>query len=205
MEQKDFADILNSMKDLTIGQIFKLITKIKYKVLVSFITFALAVVGGAFAAGKYSHQKETAVMLQTPFSMRIQVQGEPYDFENLTLVKDPTLPPIDDGKIILSLREIRGSFDIIPVGKVIATVEEDKLTGIWKVIISKSSISSIAHAYDKVAFDWRGHENDYNFKEKFVSKSTVHRYYSDGCILAYDVDQNRRSVPGSFRWIKTAH
>ena len=87
-------------------------------------------------------------------------------------------------------------------------MEENKLTGIWHVMISKREIVDFvnkAHAQDKVSFDWRGHEADYNFKEQFVSNTTIHRYYSDGCVLAYDVDANRRSIPGTFRWVKTSH
>ena len=205
MDKKDFSDILNDMKGLTLGQIFRLITRLKYTTALMILTFVCSLLGGAFVAGKYSQQKETAVMLESPFSMRIEIEDKKYDFENLTLMRDPGMPTLSDDTVVLSLREIKSAFDVVPVGKVIARVEENKVSGIWKLIISQHSFINKAHAQGVVDFDWRGHEKDYKFKERFVSQTTVHRYYSDGCILAYEVDQNRRSVPGSFRWVEQTH
>lgn len=209
MDKQDFSDIVNNMKDLTLGQIISLVRKLKYKTIAMIIMFVITTLGGAFGAGVYSHSKDTAVMLDKPFAMRLELNGKAHDFETLTLMKDPAAPTLEGNKVILSLREIKSSFDIIPVGQVVATMEEDKLTELWRVIISRSDMVEFvkeAQAHDPVAgFDWHGHENDYDFKERFVSKTTVHRYYSDGCVLAYDVDGDRRSVPGSFRWIETTH
>lgn len=208
MDKQDFSDIINNMKDLTLGQIISLIKKLKYKTIMMIFTFIIVTFGGAFVAGKYSHSQDTAVMLQKPFAMRLELNEQIYDFETLTLMKDPTSPILEGNKVVLSLREIRSLFDIIPIGQVIATMEENKLTGLWRVIISKSDVVDFiknARAQNKIVFNWRGHAEDYNFKEQFVSKTTVHRYYSDGCVLAYDVDSNRRSIPESFRWIETTH
>lgn len=209
MDKQDFSDIINNMKDLTLGQIISLVRKLKYKTIVMIITFVVVTLGGAFGAGAYSHSKDTAVMLNKPFAMRLELNGQRHDFETLTLMKDPTAPILEGNKVILSLREIKSSFDIVPIGQVVATMEEDKLTGLWRVIISKSDMVEFvneAQAHDVVAgFNWRGHEKDFDFKERFVSKTTVHRYYSDGCVLAYDVYSNRRSDPESFRWIETTH
>lgn len=55
------------------------------------------------------------------------------------------------------------------------------------------------------SFDWKSHEGDNNYSEEFVNKNTIHRYYRDGCILAYNLDKNDKPIQNSFRWIKTTH
>ena len=205
MSKKDFAEILNDMEGLTIGQIFRLIAKLKYSTAAILISFVFAFFGTAFAIGKYMQEKETAVMLESPFSMRIEIAEKKYDFSNLTLTKDPSMPPPEEGKVILSLREIQSAFDIIPVGLVVAKVDPNKAKSVWQVIISQADVSNKAYADTPINFDWRGHENDYNFTERFIDPSTIQRTYSDGCILEYDVDKGRRSVHSSFRWVKTTH
>ena len=137
MDNKDFSDILNDSKDLTVRQILRILLKIKYRTATMIILFVVAALGSAFAAGKVSHQKSTAVMLESPFSMRIELGGTQYDFENLTLMRDPASPTLKN-KVVLSIREIKSAFDIIPVGKMVATTEEAKISGMWKLIISQN-------------------------------------------------------------------
>jgi len=207
MDKKDFAEILNNMKDLTLGQIFRLIPRLKYRTVAMIVLFFVGFASSAFVAGRYSHQKETAVMLESPFSMRVEIDDQQHDFTSLTLTKDPSMIPPKD-RVILSLREIKSAFDIIPVGKVVAQVEENKVSGVWRVIFSKADMIGHAHASTNGPedFDWAGHEKDYKFKERFVNDDTVHRFYADGCILEYKVDrEKRRSIPHSFRWIKRTH
>jgi hypothetical protein len=206
VDKENFANVTNHIDDLTLGQIIRLISKLKYRTVTMILFFIISVLGGTFAAGQYTQQKDTAVMLESPFSMRIDIEGQAYDFNNLTLVRDPSTPSVTEDTVVLSLREIKTAFDIIPVGKVIARVEQDKISGIWKLIISQDIVLvNEVQAQEIPVFNWYGHENDYKFKEKFVADNTVYRYYSDGCILAYEVDSNRRSIPGSFRWIENVH
>jgi len=193
---------LNETTNITLGQAFILIKKLKFKTIAALITMLVSVFGLFFTIGRYSHSKETAVLLEVPFSMRIETGDDIYTFDNLTLVKDPTLPIIDK-KVVLSLREIQSEFDIVPIGSIVAAVEDSKLTGIWGVLFSYSpQLINEAQAGD---FNWNGHQSDFNFKEEFINKQTVYRTYQDGCILAYDVDNNRKSAHGTFRWIKRAH
>lgn len=206
MEDKDYTGILNNAKDLTLLQIIKTIPRLKYRTIITFLTFFATLIGGSFAAGKYSHQKQTAVMLESPFAMRITVDNVNHDFTSLTLTKDPSMLPPAEDRVVLSLREIKSAFDIIPVGKVVAQVEENKITGFWSIILSSvPSPVEEANARPNASFDWNGHQNDYKFKESFISEDTVNRYYSDGCVLEYKVDRNRRSIPSSFRWISKSH
>ena len=204
MDNDNFSEILNNSKDLTIGQIFKLLTKIKYKTMLLFIATFLTITGSAYVAGQASIKEDTAVMLQSPFSMRIALDNNTHDFENLTLIEDPTLPNPSSDMTMLSLRQIQSAFDIVQVGQVVARMERDRALPIWDWLFANADIKH-AHAKSKMSFDWNGHENDYKFKERHKDKNTVHRYYSDGCILEYKLDSNRRSIPSSFKWIKKAH
>ena len=203
MEERDFSDFLNNTKDLTIGQIFKLISNLKYKVLLMFFATFIAVTGSAYVAGKAAATQETAVMLQAPFSMRINIENKNYDFKHLTLVEDPMLPKLEEDTIMLSLREVQSAFDIVPRGQIVAKVHKDHVPAIWKWLFSSIEIPK-AHAKEAV-FDWNGHGKDMRYKEKHEDDHLVHRYYTDECILEYMMDSNRRSIPSSFRWIKKTH
>jgi len=204
---KDFSEIINDMKSLTFGQIFKLLPKIQWKVWVSGIFTVMSVLGITFAAGRYSQQKKTAVLLNSPFSMRIEIDGARHDFFQLTIMKDPTLISPGGESVALSLREFKSPFDIVQVGQILAQIEENKFGNILEFIVIKDTIGkAYARTDADPVFNWNGHERDTKFKEKFINDNTVHRYYSDGCILEYKVDSNkRRSIPTSFKWIKKTH
>ena len=205
MDKQKFAELIDDIKDLTILQIVKTIPRLKYKTLIMLFLFFSSIVGGSFAAGVYSHQKETAVMLESPFAMRININENNHDFTSLTLTRDPAMLPPAEDQVVLSLREIKSAFDIIPVGKVVAQVETGDLPLFFDIFVSSDMLVTKAHAKEHYAFNWNGHENDMKFKEQFVSNDTVHRHYSDGCILEYKVDANRRSIPNTFRWIRKTH
>lgn len=204
MDKKEFSDILNNTKDLTFGQLLKLISKIKWKTLLSLFLLCTSVVAGAFAAGKYSEQRDAAVMLKKPFSMFLKIDENEYKFDTLVLIEDPTLP-FDGNKIRLSLRHIIDDFDVIPLGGVIAEKEKESVSELWKIILSEAENGDI-RAFAMSNFDWNGHKGDYDFWEDFEGEDVVWRHYEDGCILEYEVDhETRRSVPGSFHWIKQTH
>lgn len=204
MNNNDFSEILNNSKDLTIGQIFKLITKITYKSMVLFVTVFLTITGSAYFAGQANVKQETAVMLYSPFSMRIIIDGNNRDFENLTLVEDPTLPRSNNKTVVFSLRQIQSAFDTIQIGQVIAQFDDEQEFPVWEWIFSSVDINT-AYAQPNNNFKWSGHEKDFKFREKQKNSDTIHRYYSDGCILEYRLDKNNRSIPKSFHWIKNIH
>lgn len=208
-DNKEFSEVLNNIKFLTLGQLFQIVKKLRYTTMVWLFTLFSSCIGGAYVAGQYEEQKETGVALESPFAMRLKVDNNQYDFSRLTLVKDPMLGGLSQDKVVLSIREIKNEFDIIPVGKIVATVDKKELKGVWKWILSEAHTiewTSVAYAqYPIPVFNWNGHKGDYKFKERFVEEHLVHRYYSDGCILSYEVDKDRRSIPGTFKWVKRTH
>jgi len=202
--KKENTDLINNMSDLTIGHLFQLIRKIKFTALLSMFGILSSLLGGAYAFGKSKQQKDEAISLQSPFSMRLELEDKKFDFPNLTLVKDPMLIGVSDNVLVLSLREIRNEFDVIPIGKIISKIEKQQLSWPWDMFAGVLN-SGYAHASGPNNFVWNGHNSDYNFKEEFIDNNTVNRFYSDGCILEYKVDTNRRSIPESFRWLKSVH
>lgn len=194
------------ISEMTLKQIFQSIGKLRYKTIAAVVTAFIAIVSASFAIGRYSYQRDTAVMLESPFAMRITLENQQHDFNSLTLIRDPSLPTVSEDKITLSLREIKSAFDIIQVGIVVAKLEKSELGNVWSVFSVNMipSITSTAYA-QPTNFNWYGHEKDTDFTEKFIDPETINRKYSDGCILEYKVDGSRRSVPNSFKWIKVNH
>jgi hypothetical protein len=194
------------LEEMTLKQIFQSIGKLKYKTIAFVVTAFIAVVSASFAIGRYTYQRDTAVRLESPFAMRITLNDKDHDFSALTLIKDPLLASESKDVVRLSLREIQSPFDVVQVGIVVAQVEKSELGKVWS-IFSINIVPSISkNAYAQPAeFNWYGHQTDYNFTEQHIDEDTVHRTYSDGCILEYKMNQSRRSVPSSFKWIKVNH
>lgn len=211
-ENQDFSEVLNNVKSLTLGHLFKIAKKLKYTTVVWLFATFTSCMGAAYVAGQYEEQKEAGVSLQTPFAMRIKLRDEQHDFEHLTLIRDPILESVQsEDKVVMSIREVKNEFDVVPVGTIVATVERKDLRGVWKYILANAqSIDFIpeAHAYEPrpiPMFNLNGHGGDYDFYEEFMDNYTVHRYYSDGCVLEYKVDDDRRPIPGTFVWVVQTH
>ncbi len=199
MINKEFANIMNNAKDLTIGQVFKIITHLKFKTVAAVVAFFVAIVSGSFVIGRYSYQEKTALTLDSPFGMRLLISEKQYEFKNLILMEDPI--NLADNSVILTIREIQNAFDIVPIGKIVARKEKIELPGVFGLF----NFKSIGVAKASEEFNWNGHENDMNFKEVFIDSNTINRYYEDGCILEYKVCEDRKSNKGSFRWIQQNH
>ena len=205
MNKKDIvAETINDLDGLTISHLFQLIRKIKFSALLSIFALFSSIIGGAYALGKNSQQKDTAVSLQSPFAMSYKSQNATFTASRLILIKDPTAIAPDSNSVVLSLRQVVDEFTVVEVGKIIAKVGQEKLSWPWS-LFAINLTSGIAHAASPVNFSWNGHQGDYNFTEKFVNEDTVNRLYSDGCMLEYKVDAERRSIPESFKWIKNVH
>ena len=190
-------EIINNLDNLTLGHLFKIVRKIKITVLVSIGLLFSSIIGGVYALGRNAQQEETAVTLNSPFSMRFKIDSVIVSLENLMLIKDPTIVSASEDLVLLSLREIRSDFDVIPIGSIVARVEPSAVSWPW-------SLFSSAYAQTTI-FNWNGHREDRVFKEKFVEENTIHRKYRDGCILEYKVDEQRKSIPESFKWYKRTH
>lgn len=201
-EDKKLDELIDSFDKFTIRQLFRLIINIKYKTAIVLFTSLLSGASAMFVLGRYTTTQEAAVMLNAPFAMRVEINSKKYDFDTLTLMEDPVSANIEEGKVRLALREIQGPFDITQIGMIIARKTQPTFS-IWDYIASINDGNAYAQSAQK--FEWNGHEDDYNFTEKFIDEETVYRYYEDGCILSYKVSKSRKSEPTSFVWIVSNH
>ena len=195
--------VIVSMTGMTIGQLWRVLKRLKVSAIVSMVTLVGALIGGSFALGRATQQTHTAVQLQTPFSMRIQVQGASTDFDRLILLKDPlNLAPTPDTEV-LDIREVRDEFDVVPIGQVVAQAQHADVSWPWSMFALKFGATN-AYA-DAGSFDLGPHKGDFAYTEAFVDTDTIHRTYKDGCVLEYRVTKSRSSDPATFKWIKNQH
>jgi len=203
--------------NITLGQIIKTIGKLKYRTLIMIISIFFGIISASFAFGRFSYQVGTAVRLESPFAMRISIDGKNHDYNALTLIKDPTLKSPSSDAVSLSLREIQDSFDVIQIGIIVAKVGPSEINSVWaKLNVVSSDFSNKGYILYAVSqdndkslppadFNWYIHKGDYNFSEVHIDKNTVHRTYSDGCILEYKMNDGRKSIHSSFKWIRVNH
>ena len=126
--------------------------------------------------------------------MKIEINGNDHHLKQITLLEDPN--PMPEGKIRLQIRAVSSDpFVINNIGLIVAQ----------KAKVNKDFIFDTLEIVKKAwgqSFNWEGHENNINYKEVYINKTTIRRYYSDGWILQYNVDSNGNSIPSSFQWIK---
>ena len=207
MKQEAFVEATNDMEGLTIGQVISLIKKVKVSAVIGVVSFCVAVLGFVFGLGRYTQEKQTGILLDSPFSMRLVIDGKNNDLSNLTLLKDPTIPA-PQGKVVLAIRQIKDEFDILQVGFISALEKLDK-PSLFGLNLPLSDLGALK-AYAVEGFSFGVHSGDSKYSEAFVPDhpDVIERTYSDGCVLRYTVDSEkevRRSVRSSFHWVKYNH
>ncbi len=203
-------DVINDVEKITIGEFFSILKRVKLKIMFSIILFLATLAYGIFKTGQYYQINSTAVALGYPFKMSMEkdvlykiLKNEPNEmvhFGWLNLVKNPG-NPLDNDDAILTLHRIseKDSSDIKQIGSVVTQKLATK--NVFSLLLTNLDSTQLAYAVTNT-FDWRGHENNYRFKERYINKNTVQRYYEDGWILEYKVDARGNSIPSSFRWIR---
>ena len=147
-----------------------------------------------FLLGQYFQVSETAIPLDQPFIMKVTIDGHKHEFKKIILLEDPN--PISKGKIRLQIRAVSiDPFVINNMGSIIA--QKAKVNK--GVVLDALEVVKKAWAQN---FKWEGHANNTHYKEVYINKTTIRRYYSDGWILQYNVDSNGNSIRSSFQWIK---
>ena len=148
-----------------------------------------------FLLGQYFQVSETAIPLDQPFIMKVTIDGHEHEFKEITLLEDPE-EPISKEKIRLKIRAVSDDpFVINDMGLIIAQ----------RAKVNKDVVFDTLDVVKKVwgqNFNWEGHANNTHYKEVYINKTTIRRYYSDGWILQYNVDSNGNSIRSSFQWIK---
>ncbi len=109
----------------------------------------------------------------------------------------------DEGKITLKIK-VKNEYDYetINIGKIISQKGKIKSSPFFGII---GSINIFQNAHAQEEFQWYGHGKNFKFYERIYSGDTIKRYYDDGWILEYKVDEYGSSIRGSYKWIKEDH
>ena len=147
----------------------------------------------------------TGVNIQEGEAVQVLVNG-------LYIIED--MP--NGGRSRFSLRRIingdpsdtRHVGDIIPVRENHAQAHNLSLQG----LLPKVDLIQPVHAqgengnnnlgHREREFEWYGHEDNFEFQEKYIDTHTIQRSYANGWILKYDVDENGASMAETFEWEK---
>jgi hypothetical protein len=118
----------------------------------------------------------------------------------LNLAENPAFPESHEG-IGLTIHRIddQDDLDIQQIGLIVA--QRCPIKNILPFFSNSNNLFKVAYAQSS-SFNWYGHQNNRNFKEKYVDNKTVHRIYNDGWILEYKLDATGRSIPSSFIWVE---
>jgi hypothetical protein len=124
-----------------------------------------------------------------------ETENKKINYRNIYLLESEDPSPVP-GKAYLEIRKYNneGGTEIIGL---IHAVKPDT-----KPVPAVGFLEFTKRAYAAERFQWYGHKNNRRFAEKYIGHNTIRRYYDDGWVLEYKVDQKRNSIPSSFRWIK---
>lgn len=200
---------LDNLDKITFSELLRVASYVKVKTLwaiaLGFISYTSAV---SFVAMGIQESK-TAIALHDAFDISIKKDAvrnctklsNPEDLlcKKIYMAEKPS--PSDTGKLHLELRIIDEKSSMTSqVGTVLAKKRVERKVPFFPVALNMSQ--PVLAQGKKENFNWLGHKNNFEFYEKYINKNTIRRYYKDGWILEYRVDQNKRSIPSSFTWIR---
>ncbi len=175
----------------------------KIRALLSLTGIFLAYSFALFGLGCKLQNEKTAIALGKPFDMYLNLsQGfarEAENYADLELKKIYLLPEEytpEEEQFILQIKRIDEHRIPVPIGNI--TAQKGKVVDLPKI----PGFFAMSPAYAQEDFEWYGHEENYQFREEFIDRYTIRRYYDDGWILEYKVDEQGYFVPFSFRWIR---
>jgi hypothetical protein len=204
---------------LKITSIFRI--KKKLLSLILALTAALGAFGSytklVYALGRLNKSEMTAIELQKLFDFQAEIEEGEIDLadkiinlQNIYLAR--YFIPVEQNKEVYIVRKIVNRPTItVEVGSITTNreiIEQDEhLKDFWESIqkivsFTSSNFGLIEKAYAQQLFQWHSYENNYDFREEYIDRFTIRRYYDDGAILEYKVDDEGTSIPETFKWIK---
>lgn len=208
-----------NFEDITFSDLLKILKNLKLKVIWSILISLFSCSSLIFFLGMKSEASRTAIYLSDFFDIYIEKDeikkciepsGNPgLNCKDLYLIKNP-IGSIKTEKRHLEIRNfdrVSSMTEIVGAvltkkhaGTVISTKNADKYRSFLPntINISQPAIAQTRQG----SFNWYGHKHNYDFREEYIDENTIRRYYSDGWILEYEVNRNRRSILSTFRWIR---
>lgn len=193
-------DRLNNLGTLNFKVFFRILGKMQIKVFISLLSSFLICSFFVFKLGQQYQVSGEALSLHRLFSMNLELGkdatgNKKINFRDLYLLESKVPSPIP-GKAFLEIRRYNEEGGTEKVGSIHAVKPDIKPVP----RVSLPELTKTAYAAGK--FNWHGRMHNRNFSEKYTSKKTIRRYYDDGWVLEYKVDNNGNSIGSSFRWIK---
>ncbi|WP_019507843.1 hypothetical protein [Pleurocapsa sp. PCC 7319] len=193
-------------REITFSQLINSFSRIKINALLYLTGIFLAYSVALFQLGCLLQKQTTAITLRKPFEMYLNLDrdslDELRDNSSLELTKvyllkgEPEFLHDPEDRALLEVRRINNNYSTVPLGNIIA--QRGKILDMPKI----PRFFSLSAAYAQQDFEWYGHENNYQFREEFIDRHTIRRYYDDGWVLEYKIDEQGRSIQSTFKWIK---
>jgi len=197
MEKID--DRLNKLGTLNFKDFFRILGKMQIKVFISLISSCLIFSFFVFKLGQQYQVSGEALSLNRLFSLNLELGedaagNKKINIRDLYLLESQVPSPIP-GKAFLEIRRYNEEGGTEKVGSIHAVKPKIKL-------VPRVSLPELTRSAYAAGFNWHGRKHKRNFSEKYTSKKTIRRYYDDGWVLEYKVDNNGKSITSSFRWVR---
>jgi hypothetical protein len=187
------------LEKLSLRQFLDLLSNLRITTIIWLVTILAS--GGSllFIAGQKFQQTLSGISLERPFGMKITSPPLNYPYPTLIItelhgVADAAEP--SSVELYLRRKNELNMFDTI--GEIRA--QQVPLRPLFDVLDRAGLLVPSTVAQEP--FNWMGQEGNSKYYERFLDRNTVRRYYDNGAILEYRVDDKGHSVPGTLKWIR---
>lgn len=201
---------LDNLDKITLSELFGVFAHVKIKALwtigLGFISYTSVVSIAAMSI----QESKTAIALRDPFDISIRkdaIENCTDSSKNKNLLRCKKIylveqhSPSDAKQLHLELRIADEHSPMTAgLGTILAKKRVKRKVPFLPITLDISQPVLAQSKQDR--FNWNGHKNNFEFYEKYISRNTIRRYYKDGWILEYKVDQNKRSILSTFIWIR---
>lgn len=211
---KNNGEFGRNFEDISFDDLIEIFKNMKVRVIWSIVTLLLTCSSAILLIGMKIEASKTAIELGEYFDIFIKddeiqkcirISSNPgLKCNNLALLKN-NIGEQEPEKRYFEIRVLDPQTSLTDtVGSVLTKKNSGKLLSNKNAILSSFidiSQPAIAQA-NQLSFNWHGRKHDFEFREKYVDKNTIRRYYSDGWVLEYKVDQDGHSILSTFKWIR---
>ena len=186
---------VGDIDSITLRELVLLIGKVRVRTLISAFAVFAVVIAEIFHLGVWYKSREVGIILRHPFDMNLKNAST--SMRDIYLVKDPKEPILPEHIrfVVRKFKEQRGSEEI---GTVKAQKIDFQVPILW--FFGSNEITNKAMAEE--SFEWHNHINNKKFYEEYVDENTIRRYYDDGWVLEYKVDENGDTVDATLNWVE---
>ena len=185
----------------TLGEMWQRLAKVRIRHVITALAVFASYTIFMHDVGVRDQAHETAVTLQSPFDMRIkslEAKSDGVVLEKVFFMVADVSP--EPGKVDLLFKKNDPDTRIPEVIGSATAQAEDGPAAYWSAWIREDLLSLVVWAQDR--FDWSNHERRTDFYERVVRPGVVQRYYRDGWILEYRVNEQGNTEANSLKWVR---